>query len=598
MQRTVPHTASDPITLFMRTYYSLLRASDAIQINSLIESYLAMDSSLHVHARENAADVSALVYTGLRLPECIRNVEVILLGQTVDVFENYGYPVSQWARVSAAGRRRRMHWDGDQTLAVFLSSRSDMDDLIPMLTAYQIEWNKIHAQLRESLVTVLFDDHEIIDTFRSHDIEALARELNIAKKDVKRLGRVWDKTLIPTLKSMSQGRKNFRIRQLAGSLADYRKATARWWHHLRMRAREQDLHPEDRPVYFISSNMHSISNLVAGFAVRERDMLLEFLHNDGHEDLLQEYERMMDDEELSTNEPNFFYYVSKKFLASGGQKAATRKTNAEKDIGLLEVSAERGFDVGAQLFALSNLREDYLDPRLSGLPDSNLLQHSDAIVMNIDYPLGMAGYELLAHVASRVGRLAGVYIMGKAATLNGRIGDVMVSNVIHDEHSKNSYLFHNAFQAKHVAPYMTLGSVLDNQKAITAYGTFLQNDEYMGIFYEEGYTVIEMEGGPYLSALYESVRPRRHPSNEIVRLYEAPLDIGIVHYASDTPFSKGKNLGAGSLGYVGVEPTYASAIAIMQRILVREIIRLKRDDHSVTRMLESTSELFEDLYDS
>ncbi|MFP4321894.1 MAG: DUF6909 family protein [Anaerolineales bacterium] len=598
MQRTVPHTASDPITLFMRTYYSLLRASDAIQINSLVESYLAMDSSLHVHARENAADVSTLVYTGLRLPECIRNVETILLGQTVDVFEKYGFPVSEWERVSAPGRRRRMHWDGDQTLAVFLSSRSDMDDLIPMLTAYQIEWNKIHAHLRDSLVTVLFEDHDTVETFRNHDVEALARELSISKKDVKRLGRAWDRMLIPTLQGMAQNRKNFRIRQLAGSLADYRKATARWWHNLRIRSRECELYPETHPVYFISSNMHSISNLVAGFAVRERDMLLEFLHNDGHEDLLQEYERMMNDEQLSTNEPNFFYYVSKKFLASGGADAAQRKQAAEQEIGFLEVPAERGFDVSAQLFALSNLREDYLDPRLMGLPDFNLLAESDALVMNIDYPLGMAAYELLAHVASRVGRLTGVYIMGKAATLNGRIGDVMVSNVIHDEHSKNSYLFRNAFQARQVAPYMTLGSVLDNQKAITAYGTFLQNVEYMDIFYEEGYTVIEMEGGPYLSAIYESVRPRRHPSNEIVRLYEAPLDIGIVHYASDTPFSKGKNLGAGSLGYVGVEPTYASAIAIMKRILSREILRMKQTDRSVTRIFDETFDLIEDLYET
>ena len=29
-------------------------------------------------------------------------------------------------------------------------------------------------------------------------------------------------------------------------------------------------------------------------------------------------------------------------------------------------------------------------------------------------------------------------------------------------------------------------------------------------------------------------------------LYGAPFDIGILHYASDTPLSKGKNLGAGA----------------------------------------------------
>jgi hypothetical protein len=136
-------------------------------------------------------------------------------------------------------------------------------------------------------------------------------------------------------------------------------------------------------------------------------------------------------------------------------------------------------------------------------------------------------------------------------------------------------LFQNAFNAMHVSPYMVLGSVLDNQKAVTVFGTFLQNPQYMDVFYEEGYTVLEMEAGPFLSAAYESVRPRRHPQNELVRLYESALDIGIIHYASDTPLSRGLNLGAGSLGYAGVESTYAASIAILQRIFRLEARRME-----------------------
>jgi hypothetical protein len=82
-----------------------------------------------------------------------------------------------------------------------------------------------------------------------------------------------------------------------------------------------------------------------------------------------------------------------------------------------------------------------------------------------------------------------------------------------------------------------------------------------------------MEGGPYLSALYEAMRPRRYPEDEIVNLYPIPFDIGIVHYASDTPFSKGKNLGAQHLSYFGMDPTYAATVAILRRILELEIMR-------------------------
>ena len=68
----------------------------------------------------------------------------------------------------------------------------------------------------------------------------------------------------------------------------------------------------------------------------------------------------------------------------------------------------------------------------------------------------------------------------------------------------------------------------------------------MEVFYREGYTDIEMESGPYLSAVYEMFRPQRHPVNEIVNLYEVPFDLGIIHYISDTLWGKVKILARGA----------------------------------------------------
>jgi hypothetical protein len=155
--------------------------------------------------------------------------------------------------------------------------------------------------------------------------------------------------------------------------------------------------------------------------------------------------------------------------------------------------------------------------------------------------------------------------------LNGRIGDVLVPNVVHDEHSRNTYLLRNCFTAGDISPYVTYGAVLDNQKAVSVRSTFLQNRTYMNVFHHEGFTDIEMEAGPYLSAVYESLRPRRYPQDEIVNLYSIPYDVGIIHYASDTPISKGKSLGAHYLSYYGMDPTYAGTIAILRRILDTEV---------------------------
>ncbi len=148
----------------------------------------------------------------------------------------------------------------------------------------------------------------------------------------------------------------------------------------------------------------------------------------------------------------------------------------------------------------------------------------------------------------------------------------MVPNVVYDEHSHNTYLFRNCFEASDIGPFLSHGTVFDNQKAVTVRGTLLQNRRFMHIFYQEGYTDIEMEAGPYLSAMYENLYPKRYPVNEIVNLFvDLAYDLGILHYASDTPYSKRQSLLSKSLLYFGMDSTYATAIAICRRILGHEV---------------------------
>ncbi len=150
------------------------------------------------------------------------------------------------------------------------------------------------------------------------------------------------------------------------------------------------------------------------------------------------------------------------------------------------------------------------------------------------------------------------------------IGDVLIADFVHDEHTRNTYSFDNAFGYADVAPFLERGSVLDNQRAVTVKGTFLQNREYLDLFYRESYTVVEMEAGPYLAALYEDTHVGRHPLGEEVHFRHVPLDVGSLHYASDTPFTRARTLGSRSRSFEGVDSTYASAVAILRRILTLE----------------------------
>ncbi len=568
MDRTVPHTGSDEIELYIRTYYSLLRSSGEIQLEALVEAHANTDSSLHAGARSLRPDVGALFYAVQRLPDCIFRVRLVVLGQSQSVFAWHRYPdVENWQPVTSVGRRRHMFYDGEETLAAYIASRSDIDDLIPILTAFQIEWNKIHHLLQGSQVRTKLSDL-VGCTPTDTQLQALAPDLEVPLEDAARLRDLWGDGMAERLLRIAAGRKHLALQLLDSSLAAYRKAVRYWW----MRIEEQlpDIHFLDRPVYFVSSNTHSMVNLLTGFARRHEAELVNYLERSDQSDLLQEYGRLRTGVPLGGRE-NLLYYALRDYLSTGGPGDGWEARIAEEQaVGIHRVHSSHSFDVEAQIIRLDRLNPEWLDPRLQ-MPDLERLTRSDALLINIDYPLGMAAYQILTEIAREVRYFKGVYVLGKAATLNGRIGDVMIPNVVHDEHSWNTYLFPNCFSAAHVAPYLTYGTVMDNQKAISVRGTFLQNPKYMAVIYREGYTVIEMEAGPYLSAAAESVRPRRHPYNEIVNLYGTPFDLGFIHYASDKPMSRGQSLGNQSLSYYGMDSSYAGSVAILRRILAREV---------------------------
>jgi hypothetical protein len=573
MDRTVPSRASEEIALYLRTYYSLLRSSREVQIKSLIEAHTRIKSALHVAAdAEQQIDMAAFIYVILRLPTCIARTRLVIMGQSDRVFAESGFPeVEAWQPVSAPGRRRYSFYDGQETMAVYIASRSDIDDLIPSLTAYQIERRKLYRLLNQPGISD-FLQAQVGRDWTAETLALLSTKTEIPVDDLERLRRIWTTDLAGNLLVIAREKQSLAVRLLAGSLADYRRATRRWW--LNVSEQCPDISFEDRPIYFVSSNTHSLTNLSSGFALQHEQALVEYVAIEGSADLQTEYADILERNVPSSRE-NFLYYVLKKYES---QRPAMRNLRlaTEKELGIHRVPSRHVFDVEVQVIELDKLRPANLDPRLQ-LPGIEALVHSQALIINIDFPLGMAAYQVLSEVSRNIAEIRGFYVMGKAATLNGRIGDVMIPNVIHDEQSLNTYLFNNCFTAADVASLLVYGIVMDNQKAMSALGTFLQNESYMAVFYREGYTIIEMEAGPFLSSIYEMIRPQRYPHDELVNLYGAPFPIGILHYASDTPFSKGKNLGSQNLSYFGMDPTYACMTAVLRHILTEELATLVKE---------------------
>ena len=568
MERNIPHNASESIDFYLRTIYSVLRSKSENKISGLEEVHAAMDSTLHPGARSSAPDYNALIYSVLRVPPCMIKVKHLILGQNIRMFALQGYgEVESWPIVTAAARRRICRYDGNGTLAMFINSKSDIEDIVPLVTALQIEWNKFHELLQN------VSDAQIHAAIIENDPAAfsvLAEKLLSSVEDLNRLRSLWGEKMIEWFLEMRSRPSELRIKLLDSSMVQYSRAANFWLDEIFQRI--PDL--IERPVYFVSSNLHGMVNLVSGYALRKENELQRFLDQEENRMLREEWEKISR-KTLSASKENLMYYVLKKYQQSEfGKYTIREQQDYEKECGIIRLSIPNNFEIGAQVIDLRKADFTRMDPRIR-IPDIDLLTKSDAYILNIDYPLGMAAYHLFSRISEKLENLKGLYVMGKAASLNGVRGDVIIPSVVQDMHSSNLYLFNNVFSTADVSPYLKYGSILGDQRAVTVLGTFIQNRPFMHAVYSGGFTDIEMEAGPYLSAVYEMFRPQRHPEDEIVDLNNVKMDIGFMHYVSDTPMSKGKNLGAGTMSYFGMDSSYAIMVAILRRIFRKEIEQIR-----------------------
>jgi len=550
--------SSDEVELYHRTYTTLLRSTGETLLRVLEPSHAAMNSSLHPLAADlEQPDLGAFLYSLRRLPSTIWRAGVIVMGQESEVFARAGFGrIEDWRPMEAPARRRRWYDNDEGTLAVLLASTSDLDDAIPAMVAYQLEWNKLHALLRAA------------DCSDEPTPAELADCCGGSEEDWSRVEDSWPEGLTGFVEEVRTRKLNLRIRMLGGSQSGYARLTRRWWAPVRAKMTDQGL--SDRPMYFVSSNTHSLVNLVSAGAGVGEDELVDWIEANGPDYLLQELERFRTNRRTGSWE-NFLYYGARLFYERQPEDgpAWERRRKAERELGITHISSRTGLRVSAQVIDLAKLDPAGLDSRLGPI-DPERLARAQGVIVNIEYPLGLAAYNILREITTAHDTLKGVYVLGKAATLNADVGDVLISGVIHDEHSGSTYWLDNAFTFDDVAPYLVFGSGLDNQRAVTVKSTFLQNRNYLDFYYREAYTVVEMEAGPFCNAVYEIADADRYPTGEAVNFSKLPIDFGIIHYASDTPYSQARTLGARGLSYYGLDSTYASSVAIMRRILALE----------------------------
>ena len=288
---------------------------------------------------------------------------------------------------------------------------------------------------------------------------------------------------------------------------------------------------EGRPLHIISANLHSVLTLLYGYGLIEKK----------------------DNQGKSLNICNFVREIRGK---------TAKITKIAKKHGFYELPDTSGAQIDCQIVDTSKLSPAMVLPQLK--IGTDLTGDNAPVILVMDYAFGFQAFELMDELlrsetesgANRPLNVESISVMGKAGTLPGKKGDIMLPTAHVLEGIPHNYIVDNDLQPEdfdgsidiHVGPL------------VTVLGTSLQNRDVLEKFQTTSWRAVglEMEGGHYQRAISAAII-RGHISAKVKTRY--------AYYASDNPLRSGQTLASGSLGEEGVRPTYLITKTILEKIL-------------------------------
>jgi hypothetical protein len=289
---------------------------------------------------------------------------------------------------------------------------------------------------------------------------------------------------------------------------------------------------ENQPLHIISANMHSVLNLVYGYAAIQKCS--------------------------KKNKAGDLYRSIHGLRAN----AETVKTYALKN-GLYELPDSSGTHIDCQIIDIAKLGSVKFHPELKLL----LPKKEKPIILVMDYAFGAQAFEamdeLLEPIETDDGirklNVRSISVMGKAGILPGKKGDIMLATSHVFEGTAHNYIVDNDLQKEDFGDSVNVyvGPI------VTVFGTSLQNRELLKRFQTSSWKAVglEMEGGHYQRAI-SSAMIRSHIPKSVKTNY--------AYYASDNPLESGQTLASGSIGEEGVKPTYMITKIILEKIMALE----------------------------
>ena len=479
-------------------------------------------------------------------------------------------------------------------LFVITVSLSDVDDLIPALVAWQIEWNKMHKLLHSSdeadiashQSTVLELLSKIVEGLHNpdEDFEAVGRvkrALHLGDGGWERLRAIWKDQFWLILLEIAIATKSFSACNIDSTHIGHARVVRSWWHQVMERMCELGYGRfissgyRGRPLHIIFGNPFSFANIF-GRLYNYMASLADFARNAPEGSFLnREYQRLTRDADArnSGDWTNFLYHIAslREWLSTEeGIDYSTNRIQHEEEVGIFNVPFDKGsVAIGVQIIDPKKSCVEKLDPRLRGLSGISHFSESNEVIVNMDYPLGHAAYRIVREILEAIGLedVHALWVVSKAAVLAsaGEVGDVLVPRRVLDltGDTGNEYHFVNSIDITRVGKYLQHGSVRRATSATVA-GTMLENKPMLKLCQSLGFNDLEMELGRICDALAELNSITRHPKGALINLGLRPI-LGVAHYASDSP--DGERTLARSLSYFGVDSATACALTVVESII-------------------------------
>jgi hypothetical protein len=286
----------------------------------------------------------------------------------------------------------------------------------------------------------------------------------------------------------------------------------------------------DRPLHIISANLHSVVNLLYGYETFKGE-----LSKDNKDDV----------------------YKSIQYFSDKGKEV---QKVAEK-YGFQELKDVSGSQIDCQIIDTALLDSVKIHPAIC--ISKQTMNAEKPVLLVMDYAFGTQAFEAMDELlqpwthegTERKLNVKSISVMGKAGTLSGLKGDIMLASAHVLEGTPHNYSVDGDLTPEDFEPDVNVfvGPI------ITVLGTSLQNRDVLQKFQMTSWNAVglEMEGGHYQRAI-NAAMIRGHIAKDVKLRY--------AYYASDNPLIGGETLAAGAMGEAGIRPTYMITKVILEKI--------------------------------